>query len=151
MLVSEALLYRCDSVDLVTSLRDAERSEIARLTDELHDRKAKLDDLLRDYGSGIFSREEMLIIKSAAEEALQRTREKLAIIESGRTLTAIPVDTTIREAWDGASLAWRRRLISLLVEKVIVQPSWPGGRRWQAPDGRVFAFEPEKTQIVWRL
>jgi len=151
MLVSEAVLCRCDSADLATTLRDAERSEMARLMDELHDRKSKLNDLLRDYGSGIFSREEMLIVKSAAEEALQRTREKLAGIESGRTLTAIPVDKTIREAWDGASLAWRRRLISLLVEKVIVQPSWPGGRRWTAPDGRVFAFEPEKIQIAWRV
>jgi site-specific DNA recombinase len=92
----------------------------------------------------------MLIVKWAAEEALQRTREKLARIESGRTLTAIPVDKTIQEAWEGADLAWRRRLMGLLVEKVIVHPSWPGGRRWQAPDGRVFAFEPEKIQIIWR-
>ena len=79
------------------------------------------------------------------------SKEELARVESGRTLTAIPVDKTIREAWDDASLAWRRRLISVMVEKVIVQPSWPGGRRWNAPDGRTFAFEPEKIQIVWRI
>jgi site-specific DNA recombinase len=150
MLVSQAVLYRCDSANLAASLREAERLEMTRLMDELRDRKTKLDNLLRDYGFGIYSREEMLIVKWAAEEALQRTREKLARIESGRTLTAIPVDKTIQEAWEGADLAWRRRLMGLLVEKVIVHPSWPGGRRWQAPDGRVFAFEPEKIQIIWR-
>jgi DNA invertase Pin-like site-specific DNA recombinase len=151
MLVGEAVLSRCDSTNVASSLREAERLEITRLMDELIDRKTKLDNLLRDYGSGLLGDEETLMVKSAAQEAHELTREELARRESGRTLTAIPVDHTTHEAWEGADLAWRRRLIGLLVDKVIVHPSWPGGRRWQAPDGQAFAFEPEKIQIIWRM
>jgi site-specific DNA recombinase len=42
-------------------------------------------------------------------------------------------------------LEWRRNLISLLVEKIVVHPGYPGRSRW-----RGFVFDPEKIEIVWK-
>jgi DNA invertase Pin-like site-specific DNA recombinase len=150
MLVSEAVLYRCDSPEVTASLRDSEKPEISRLMEEYNARILKLTELVEDYASGLLNREQLVQAKSVVEEALEATRAELAKVESGRVLTAIPVDKTIREAWESAALAWRRSLIGLLVEKIVVLPSWPGGRRWIAPDGRAFAFEPEKIRLHWR-
>lgn len=151
MLVAEAVLYRCDSPEVAASLRDSGQPEVGALMDEYNARKRKLSELVEDYASGLLNREQLTQAKAVVEEALERTRSRLAKLESGRALASIPADKTIREAWEGGSLVWRRSLISLLVEKVVIQPSWPGGRRWQAPDGRVFAFDPAAVQIVWRV
>jgi site-specific DNA recombinase len=119
--------------------------------EEYNARKLKLTELVEDYASGLLNREQLAQAKAVVEEALERTRSRLAKLESGRALASIPIEKTIREAWEAGSLAWRRSLVNLLVERVVIQPSSPGGRRWQAPDGRRFAFEPEKVQIVWRV
>jgi site-specific DNA recombinase len=151
MLVSEAVLYRCDSPEVAAGLRESEQPEVGALMDQYNARKLKLRELVEDYASGLLNREQLAQAKAVVEEALESTRARLAKLESGRALAAIPVDKTIREAWDEANMVWRRSLISLLVEKVVVMPSWPGGRRWRAPDGRAFAFEPEKILIHWRV
>jgi site-specific DNA recombinase len=151
MLVSEAVLYRLDSPELAASLRYAERPEVSSLMDTYNAQKLKLSNLVEDYASGLLNREQLAQAKAVVEEALEATKAKLARIESGRTLAAIPIDKTIREAWETADLIWRRSLISLLVERIEIHASWPGGRKWEAPDGRTFAFDPSAVQIVWRV
>ena len=153
LLVSEAVLYRCDSPELASSLRDAERPEVSTLMAEYNTRKLKLTELVEDYASGLLNREQLAQAKAVVEEALEATKAKLAKIESGRTLASIPIDKTIREAWETADLTWRRSLISLLVERIVIQPSSPGGRKWEteAADGRSWAFDPTAVQIVWRV
>jgi site-specific DNA recombinase len=151
LLVSEAVLYRCDSAEVATSLRNAEKPEISTLMEEYNARKDKLKELVRDYATGLLNREQLEYAKAVVEEALEATRLRLAKLESGRALASIPPEKTIREAWETADLTWKRSLISLLVERVIVLPSWPGGRRWTAPDGSQWAFEPEKILIRWRV
>jgi site-specific DNA recombinase len=154
LLVSEAVLYRCDSPEVAASLRDAETPEVGALMDEYNARKLKLRELVEDYASGLLNREQLAQAKAVVEEALERTKSRLAKLESGRTLASIPVDRTIREAWEDGSLIWRRSLISLLVDKIVIMPSWPGGRRWtsQDPDDdREWAFDPTAIRIVWRV
>jgi predicted ATPase len=58
----------------------------------------KLTELVEDYASGLLNRGQLVQAKSVVEEALEATRAELAKVESGRVLTAIPVDKTIREA-----------------------------------------------------
>jgi site-specific DNA recombinase len=98
MLVSEAVLYRCDSPEVAASLRDSEKPEISRLMEEYNARILKLTELVEDYASGLLNRGQLVQAKSVVEEALEATRAELAKVESGRVLTAIPVDKTIREA-----------------------------------------------------
>jgi site-specific DNA recombinase len=150
LLVSEAVLFRCDSAEVAANLREAEKPEISKLMEEYNTRKNKLRDLVEDYASGLLNREQLGQAKAVVEEALEATRLRLAKLESGRALASIPADKSIREAWETANLIWHRSLISLLAQRVTVLPSWPGGRRWTAPDGRQFTFEPEKILIEWR-
>jgi site-specific DNA recombinase len=151
LLVSEAVLYRCDSPEVATTLRDADRPEVSALMEEYNTKNLKFRKLVEDYASGLLNREQLAQAKSVVEDALEASRNRLARLESGRALAAMPADQTIREAWETADMAWRRSLISLLVERVIVMPSWPGGRRWTARDGSVWAFDPAAIVIRWRV
>jgi site-specific DNA recombinase len=150
MLVSEAVLDRCDNQEVAASLRDTEKAEISRLMEEYSAGRLKLAELVEDDAGRLLNREQLAQARSVVEEALEATEAKLAMVESCRVLTAIPVNSSIREAWESADMSWRRSLIRLVVERVVVFPSWPGGRRWTAPDGRQFAFEPEKIRLLWR-
>ena len=150
-LVTEAVLYRYDSADLAKTLRGAGEPEIDTLLDAYNMHKLKLTELVTDYATGLLNRQQLAQAKSVVEEALEATRAKLAKLESGRTLASIPIDKTVHEAWESSDLTWRRSLISLLVEKVVVQPSRPGRHKWQSPDGREWAFDPTKIEIVWRV
>lgn len=151
ILVSEAVLYRCDSTDLATALHGAEKPEMSVLMDTYNTQKLKLKELVEDYATGLLNREQLAQAKAVVEDAIEATKAKLAKLESGRTLASIPIDKTVREAWETGDLGWRRSLISLLVERVVIQPSRPGRRQWRSPDGRSWAFDPEKVQIVWRV
>jgi site-specific DNA recombinase len=150
ILVSEAVLYRCDSPKVAQALKDSKAPEIGALMGEYNAKKTKLADLIEDYASGLLNREQLAQAKASVEEAMQQTRTKLARMESGRALASVPLDKTIRQAWEDEGLPWRRSLISLLVERVTVMPSKPGRKRWTAPDGTQWTFEPEKILITWR-
>jgi len=149
-LVTEAVLYRCDSPEVATALRDAEEPAIGVLMDEYNTKKDRLKEVILEYGSGVLNKEQMYLAKTMAEEAIEQTRAKLARLENGRALASLPLDKTIREAWEEQGMAWRRSLVSLLVERVTVLSSWPGGMRWTSADGRQWAFDPSKVLITWR-
>jgi site-specific DNA recombinase len=90
--------------------------------------------------------------------AIQR---RMARLEQGRALAAIPVGMTLRQAWDAADLGWRRTILSLVVARVILYPGYPGRRVWPAGDsplleraealGGPWVFDPSKIDIQWKV
>ena len=81
-----------DSPELASTLRDAERPEVSSLMDTYNAQKLRLSDLVTDYASGLLNREQLAQAKAVVEEAIEATKAKLARVESGRTLAAIPID-----------------------------------------------------------
>ena len=73
------------------------------------------------------------------------------------------VDTSLREAWKTADVHWRRQLIGLVVDKVILHPGRPGGRRFPDPErdeweaelaerlDRQWRFDPAAVEIRWKV
>jgi hypothetical protein len=102
-----------------------------------------------------------LAIQAEIKEAMEMTRRRMARLEQGRALAAIPVGMTLRQAWDAADLGWRRTILSLVVARVIVYPGFPGRRVWPASDspllkraealGGPWCFDPSKIDIQWKL
>jgi site-specific DNA recombinase len=160
LLVTEAAFYRFESEGLGDALSKAEHEDdLSELMDEYRARKLKLDDLIADYASGLLNREQLAQAKGIVERALEETRLRLAQLETGRVFAAMPLDGTIRETWNANGLDWRRKFLSLLVERVIVHPGRPGVRPWPAKDSdlwhrshpeRQWNFDPSKVEIVWK-
>jgi site-specific DNA recombinase len=149
-LVSEAVLRRLDSPPLARFLAE-DHEELGELQDQYFAQKARLDGLITDYATGLLNREQLALAKTAAEEALDSAKRKLAKMEHNHVLASIPAGTSVREAWDGADTDWRRALIALVVERVTILPGRPGEHTWRAPDGKRYYFQPEHVRIVWRV
>jgi site-specific DNA recombinase len=160
LLVVEAVLRRYESEGLADAFAKAgNEDDMTELLDEYRARKLRLDDLVADYASGLLNRDQLTQAKAIVENALEETRRKLARLESGRVIDGMPLGATIRETWNANGLDWRRRFLSLLVEKVIIHPGKPGVRPWppkdsdlwkQNPHGRQWNFDPAKVEIFWR-
>jgi DNA invertase Pin-like site-specific DNA recombinase len=159
-LVSDAVLDVLDSPRMAEVLGAAQGDEMAGLLSAYQDRKLKLDDLVADYASGLLNREQLAQAKTIVEDAMEDLRRRMDKLSSGRTLAALPVGRTIREAWAVADLEWRRTLVGLVVERVVIHPGKPGPRRWPADDdqellertaGRQWCFDPGKVEIIWRV
>jgi hypothetical protein len=146
MLVSEAVLYRLDSPQFARVLSaQAHDGELQVLLNQYQTQKTKLDDLVTDYASGLLDRQQLALAKSVVEDALEATRRRLATIQSGRVLARIPLDGNLRQVWEAADIDFRRDLIRLMVEKVVVKP----GRKQPLWRGR-YRFDPSLIEIVWK-
>jgi site-specific DNA recombinase len=149
LLVSEAVLHRLDSPEMAAALAPS-GEDVSGLLERYNTQKARLDDLITDYATGLLSREQLAQAKSIVEEAIEATRAEMAKLERGRTVAAVPAGQTIREAWEAATLDWRRELVGLLVERVTLQPGRTGACRWSY-GGRTWQFDPRKVEITWRV
>ena len=151
-LVTEAVLYRYDSPEVARALRDTDKPEMGELIDTYPAQKAKLDDLIADYASGLLNRKQLAQAKTIVEEAIEVTKAKIDRLQNRRVLTAVPAGKSIREAWASGDLEWRRSLISLVVEKVMIHPGRAGKHRWKdKATGKVWQFNADLVEIVWKV
>ena len=149
LLVSEAVLHRLDSPEMAAALAPSS-PDVSNLLERYSTQKARLNDLITDYATGLLSREQLAQAKSIVEEAIEATRAEMARLERGRAVAAVPAGQTIREAWEAASLDWRRELVGLLVERVTLHPGRTGACRWSY-GGQTWQFDPRKVEITWRV
>lgn len=147
LLVTEAVLYRLDTPEVARLLapqEDTERAEeIAR---KIIAQRKRRDLIKKQYARGeIESLDEYKFMRSEADTAIEELQIELSKLKSVRAVKLLPGDGKIREAWDNASIEWRRSVIQLVVEKIIVHPSTPGSKLWNG-----YRFKPEDIEIIWR-
>jgi site-specific DNA recombinase len=146
LLVTQAVLDVLDSEQMGRVLAAASESdEMKHLVRQYEDQKAKKSDALRLWQEGKFSEEDMLLTKELAEQAMEDAKRKMEKIKSGMIFASLAPGESIRDAWDNHDLYWRRSLIAMLIEKVIIHKSRPGTMTWNG-----WRFDPSKVEIVWR-
>jgi site-specific DNA recombinase len=145
MLVSEAVLYRLESEDLAALLAP-KTPEIKPLLERYQLLQQRLQDFVKDYATGLLDRQQLALAKGEVEDEIARIQAELTAAQPCQALSMIEAGQTVKDAWEQEGLEWRRNLISLLVEKVVVHPGYPGRSRW-----RGFVFDPSKVEIVWRV
>jgi site-specific DNA recombinase len=151
LLVTEAALYRLDSMDLGRLYEAQGQPDIRALLDDRNARKLKLDDLVADYASGLLDRQQLAQAKAIVERAIEETEAKLARLQTNRVLAAIPVGQTLSEAWADHEddQDWRRAILSLVIDRIIVQPvKRRPSKRWR---GYYFDPSPDAVTIVWKV
>lgn len=152
LLVKESILYRLDTPDLGKLLGKGEKDDtrLKELLLERNKRRQRLNELTDDYMAGLFTKTELTRAKTAADAALLALdRQISAVTRQQAGMNLLPVGQTIREAWDSNDLAWRRQLIGLLIERVVLKPSpgaahLPKSQLWNG-----FRFRPTDVDIRW--
>jgi site-specific DNA recombinase len=146
--VSEAVLYRLDSEGVARLLQESTKADVRPLLARYQALQARGRDLIQDYAEGTLDRPEFTRAKAINDEAIERTQELLAEAQPTQILQ-LSVGETVRDAWDRGSLMWRRTLIALLVEKVVILPGQRGQKKWRHGD-QEWVFDVDLVQIIWR-
>jgi hypothetical protein len=149
LLVTEAVLRALGSPKLLMALgTQANDGELRALVDEERADEAQLEELRVAWANRVkgLTLQDMLSMKAMIEENMEARRRKMATMQSGRALARIPLGANIREVWEEADLDFRRDLIRLVVEKVVVKP----GRTYQRWRGK-YRFDPRLVEIHWKV
>lgn len=149
LFVAEAVLHRFDSPEVAAALAPKEdEGRVRELIAQYDARKRKLDELVDDYYSGELgiTKEQFARNKAASETALADLRAEVSGLQGQQMLAQMSPGQTIREAWETAGLGWRRSLIQLIVDRVVVHPGLSGSKKWQG-----YRFNPDNIEIVWKV
>jgi site-specific DNA recombinase len=156
LVVTDAVLKRYSSDAFAAALTDTpDPTEDADFTQLVNDEALFKENILKVeklFTSGKIDDQTMLRLKGDIEGELEAVRAKMAKHETGRLMLTLPTDGTLLEAWDLADLDQRRQLVSLLVERITLLPSRPGGHYWTHERSQQrYVFDPSAVQIAWRV
>jgi site-specific DNA recombinase len=143
--ITEAVFIRFDSPEVVKLLTDAGEDNTEDLVKDYQDAKARLEQMVADYASGFLTREEFAVAKGVAEANFETARQALSTAQIHKLPRFEGSVEVLREAWATSGLDWRKSVIELLVERIILLPGHPGAHRWQE-----WRFQPDFVKIVWR-
>jgi site-specific DNA recombinase len=143
ILVTEAILNTLDLSDLRKLVqRDAKR-DTKPLLQQYQRLQRRKRDLVEDYATGLLSQAELTQAKATVERQLDQVQEQLAFLQPQLALDLVPTGQTIREAWDKGSLAWRRMVLGLLIERIVIKPARPTYTQYHG-----YRFSPESVETI---
>jgi site-specific DNA recombinase len=128
-MVRDGVIYRLTSREFETALergskRDDEQAVASR---ELAAAEERIEELAADFAAGTISRREWL---AAREKLTERIAKASRVLDRHRGILAdLPRgEKALREAWDVASIEWKRELIRSVVDYVLIKPGKPTPR-----------------------
>jgi site-specific DNA recombinase len=163
--VAATVLEALDSPEFTKAYRTRQAQggggpEEARLLSMLREDEALLVELGRDHANRQIARPAFFAAQREVTDRIAATTRALNRIHQGRILAGLPDEAgpALQAVWDRADLEWRRSLVEVVVEKMILHPASRGARRWPADGselaeriGRQWHFDPSKVEIVWRV
>lgn len=149
--IKELVIYRLDVPDLSRLLQanDTTRQGSAALLARRDASKAKIRDLLDDYTDGTLTKPEYVRAKARAQAALDATNQALTALFQSQTFNGLlGAGESVRARWEHEDDGWRRQLIDLLIERIVVNVGKT--KPFYFVDGKRYRFDPELIDAVWR-
>lgn len=144
--VVEAVLSKLDTPEVAAALAPEEDGEqAAQLTRKIATLRKRRDLLRKQYARGDI--EELLdykAMRSEVDTAIEEAQADLSKLRTTRALSLLPADGRIREAWADANIEWRRSVIKLVVERVVILPRPRQTRKYKGHN-----FNPDYVRIEW--
>jgi len=128
---SGARPVRFDTPEVARLLADTGKDDTEDLVRDYQDAKGQLEQMVADYASGFLARAEFAVAKGVAGANFEAARQALSNAQTRSVPRFDGNVAALREAWPTAGLDWRKSVIELLVEKIILLPGHPGAHRWQ--------------------
>ncbi|MFC5289370.1 recombinase family protein [Actinokineospora guangxiensis] len=145
--VTEAVLYRLDSQSLHDTLsRQTSDDTTTALTSRLTALRQRRALIQRQYALGeLESLDDYKLMLAELDSAIEASTAELRNQQDARVSALLPEGGNIREVWEARDLAWRRSILGLLIEQIIVLPGHPGGMMWNG-----YRFNPAFIEIEWK-
>jgi site-specific DNA recombinase len=140
--VRDTVLDYLDSPALAAALEAHERKADTVDLDALRGDESALEELSRDYYTErLVTRAEYLAARDTLEDRIRTARGKLARANgTGAARAVTGLGPKLRDAWEHEPLDWRRRLLSAVVDRIVIGPAVRGRN----------AFDPNRVTVEWR-
>ncbi len=116
--------------------------DTAALVEAAYSLRSDLDALAEDHGAGRITRAEWLAARQGLASRLNQAERRLADAVVVPLISGLPDSAeAVREAWPELEVAARRRVLSALLDCVIVSPARVRGRPH---------FDANRVRLVWR-
>jgi anti-sigma factor RsiW len=115
------------------------REAVLRALDRSRMRKLLPDDAER------LTRAELAHAKMVVERQIEHVQAQLVEPQPARAMALVPAGETIRDAWEKGWLAWRRAVLALLIERVVINPALPTYTNYHG-----YRFSPESVEVIWK-
>jgi DNA invertase Pin-like site-specific DNA recombinase len=149
-LITKAVRFRLDSGALAKLVAQAQESGALRKHLAEHEtQKRRLREILDLYSTGDLTFEEYRAAKTTATARLAVLGRVIDRAAVSSPLQGISLATTLEKAWETHGLEWRRQLLNLLIEKIVVHPR-PKTPGYRTPTYETWRFDPGLIEVIWR-
>ncbi|MGW5074091.1 recombinase family protein [Rhodococcus sp. NPDC004095] len=152
-LVTDCIMYRLDSPELATALHKSKSSADAlkTLTAQQRALTDSITELTDDYYvHHLLTRDEFQRAKAQTDAKLGELSRAIEGELSSTSAASIDLSGDIQERWEHADLEWKRRLLTLLISGIYVDPM-PKTEGYRYPKFKdKYRFDPELIRIEWR-
>jgi DNA invertase Pin-like site-specific DNA recombinase len=142
--VVEAVFASLDSPEFAKACRSTSKetgTEERALVAKLEQDRGARGQLTQDHYDGVLDRADFLATKKRLDDRIEANERRLAQLQERSVMTALPGNMeALRQAWAERGLDWRREVISVVIEKIVIAPGKPGTN----------SFDPSRVGLVWR-
>lgn len=148
--VTRNVMFRLDTEALQRLLEGSGgQDDISELVQQRTALQARLDSLVDDYVLGTLTKAQVARGTEKAKAELRRIDNEIEALAAQATALPLTAGESLEAAWQHADDGWRRQLLSLVVEKVVVNRGIT--KPYYIVDGKRYRFDPSLIEIVWRV
>ena len=146
----ETILKRLEDPELfhVVGRNSTDRDRIAELRQEDLDIKARRDVLLDDYADGLLNRDDLKRTQDRLSARKADVDTELDKLQRAQFNVSLNAGESVREAWMDRPDGWRRSLVDLVINEVVVSKS--SRKPYYVFDGRRSRFDIQRIEIDWK-
>lgn len=140
--VTEAVIARLAATTLPAD-EGRTGGQVAEAMKRIMAARHRMEDLARDYGSGLLARSEYHAGRVAAQNAVRDAETTLGTLNRGDALKGLPIgdEAALRQAWEEEwTVGQKRAILSALIDTLVVRPDPKSGSR----------FRPERVQLTFK-
>lgn len=140
--VTEAVIARLAATTLPAD-EGRTGGQVAEAMKRIMAARHRMEDLARDYGSGLLARSEYHAGRVAAQNAVRDAETTLGTLNRGDALKGLPIgdEAALRQAWEEEwTVGQKRAILSALIDTLVVRPDPKSGSR----------FRPERVHLTFK-
>lgn len=149
-MMRELICYRLDTADLATLIdRGDSAGNVGDLLSKRDALAIRRKAALEDYADGTLTKTDLTVVQRRIDDQLESLEREISAIQRKRLNVQMDVGETVRSAWMERSDGWRRSLVDLLVERVVVNVGKT--KPFYDIDGKRARFDPALIEVVWKV
>jgi hypothetical protein len=127
--------------EVATRLAEASSGDVSKTLRRYEEASERVEDLGRMFGAGELTKPEWRVARAEATKKLTAAEQQLAEHRGALAIHQVGDREDLMLRWGENSMRWQRDIVSLVIERIDIDPAKRPGVRW----------EPDRVSVTWRV